>query len=76
MTEYAKMSDELMVNETSSFVNTDIIAASVNGRRDHVNLTEPVFYTLEHASVCLHPRPICPSIVLDMYSKQLFLETV
>ena len=54
------MSDELMVNETSSFVNTDIIAASVNGRRDHVNLTEPVFYTLEHASVTASSTDIFP----------------
>lgn len=36
-----------------SFVNSRIISASVNGRKgEQVPLKEPVFYTLEHLSVC------------------------
>ena len=43
------------MNDT--FVNTQLISASVNGRTDNVELAEPVYYTLEHVEVCI--RDIC-----------------
>ena len=48
----AVMADEV---ERETRVNSHVIAASVNGRRDHVPLSEPVLYTLEHITVSVEP---------------------
>ena len=48
----------VMADEVSrdTIVNSHVIAASVNGRRDHVTLSEPVLYTLEHITVRVTSR--------------------
>ena len=51
-----KKSDEMRksADGIETIVNTKIISASVNNRRDRTELAEPMLYTLEHKTVSVN----------------------
>ena len=51
-----KRTDEMRksADDVETIVNTKIISASVNNRRDRTELAEPMLYTLEHKTVSIN----------------------